>query len=316
MKKTRTRLWSLLLTVAMLLTLLPTTALAGGEPFVEMTIEGISEQYSDQEDFFSALQAAEGKIDVKLLADVEVAGAIPVEEGQIVTLDLNGCQLSTAMQNSTRHYYAINNYGTFTLMDTVGDGEIYARGIQNLDDGKMYVKSGTITSCDKNGGASIWNEAYLEISGGTFKTEFVGSPNDSVGIGCLNNSGTALVTGGTFHDVNRRTYAIISTGELEITPAEERAVTVYGAHGALAVDSGVAVGVWAAISNVSKDDYGEGGFSKGFYISIPFDLMTIGPNRNRAVVSWTPLTRDGGQMLSRKYQLYPMTAEREVPVGQ
>ncbi|EEV5795763.1 porin, partial [Escherichia coli] len=48
----------------------------------------------------------------------------------------------------------------------------------------------------------------------------------------------------------------------------------------------------------------------------PFDLMTIGPNRNRAVVSWTPLTRDGGQMLSRKYQLYPMTAEREVPVGQ
>ncbi|MGQ7156588.1 hypothetical protein ACUODF_43840, partial [Escherichia coli] len=24
----------------------------------------------------------------------------------------------------------------------------------------------------------------------------------------------------------------------------------------------------------------------------------------------------GGQMLSRKYQLYPMTAEREVPVGQ
>ncbi len=29
-------------------------------------------------------------------------------------------------------------------------------------------------------------------------------------------------------------------------------------------DSGVAVGVWAAISNVSKDDYGEGGFSKRF----------------------------------------------------
>jgi hypothetical protein len=28
----------------------------------------------------------------------------------------------------------------------------------------------------------------------------------------------------------------------------------------------------------------KGGFSKGFYISIPLDLMTIGPNRNRAVV--------------------------------
>lgn len=44
--------------------------------------------------------------------------------------------------------------------------------------------------------------------------------------------------------------------------------------------------------------------------------MTIGPNRNRAVVSWTPLTRDGGQTLGRKYQLYDMTSERETPVGQ
>ncbi|EOX8978907.1 YjbH domain-containing protein [Enterobacter hormaechei] len=81
-------------------------------------------------------------------------------------------------------------------------------------------------------------------------------------------------------------------------------------------DSGVTVGVWAALTNVSKEDYGEGGFSKGFYISIPLDLMTIGPNRNRAVVSWTPLTRDGGQMLGRKYQLYDMTSERETPVEQ
>ena len=81
-------------------------------------------------------------------------------------------------------------------------------------------------------------------------------------------------------------------------------------------DSGVTVGAWAALTNVSKEDYGEGGFSKGFYISIPLDLMTIGPNRNRVVVSWTPLTRDGGQMLGRKYQLYDMTSERETPVGQ
>jgi len=81
-------------------------------------------------------------------------------------------------------------------------------------------------------------------------------------------------------------------------------------------DSGVTVGVWAALSNVSKEDYGEGGFSKGFYVSIPLDLMTISPNRNRAVVSWTPLTRDGGQMVGRKYQLYGITDDRERPVGQ
>jgi len=81
-------------------------------------------------------------------------------------------------------------------------------------------------------------------------------------------------------------------------------------------DSGVKVGIWGAKSNVSKADYGEGGFSKGFYISIPFDLLSITPDPNHAVISWTPLTRDGGQSLSRKYQLYNMTSERELPLGQ
>ncbi|WP_249530226.1 YjbH domain-containing protein, partial [Escherichia coli] len=57
---------------------------------------------------------------------------------------------------------------------------------------------------------------------------------------------------------------------------------------------------------LSKDDYGEGGFSKGFYISIPFDLMTIGPNRNRAVVSWTPLTRDGIQLTEEQKWIHTL----------
>ena len=243
MKKTRTRLWSLLLTVAMLLTMLPATALAAGKPFVEMTVGGMAAQYDDQQEFFAALQAAAGEIDVKLLDDVEIAGYIPVTENQIVTFDLNGHKLSTTTQpeDSSRHYYAINNYGTFTLLDTAGNGEISARGIQNLENGKMYIESGKIVSCDSNGGAAVWNEADLKISGGTFETVFVGSPNDSFGPGCLNNTGTALVTGGTFQSVNQRAYAIISTGELEITPAEEGAVTVSGAHGGLAVDSGVTV---------------------------------------------------------------------------
>ncbi|WP_097161884.1 YjbH domain-containing protein [Enterobacter sp. CC120223-11] len=95
--------------------------------------------------------------------------------------------------------------------------------------------------------------------------------------------------------------------------AKDKGVTVDVAK---RFDSGITVGVWAALSNVSKEDYGEGGFSKGFYVSIPLDLMTISPNRNRAVVSWTPLTRDGGQMLGRKYQLYGITDDRERPVGQ
>ncbi|GAA3907864.1 MULTISPECIES: YjbH domain-containing protein [Gibbsiella] len=75
-------------------------------------------------------------------------------------------------------------------------------------------------------------------------------------------------------------------------------------------DSGVVVGAYATVTNVSKEEYGEGSFTKGFYVSIPLDLMTVSPSRSRASVSWTPLTRDGGQMLGRKYQLYSMTSDR------
>lgn len=77
-------------------------------------------------------------------------------------------------------------------------------------------------------------------------------------------------------------------------------------------DSGVAVGVYATITNVSADEYGEGDFTKGFYISVPLDLFTMSPIRGRTQVNWTPLTRDGGQMLGRKYQLYDMTSDRDI----
>jgi hypothetical protein len=77
-------------------------------------------------------------------------------------------------------------------------------------------------------------------------------------------------------------------------------------------DSGVLVGVYATKTNVSADEYGEGDFTKGFYISSPLDLFTVTPNRGRAQVNWTPLTRDGGQMLGRKYQLYNLTSDRDI----
>ncbi|UQY43840.1 YjbH domain-containing protein [Mixta hanseatica] len=77
-------------------------------------------------------------------------------------------------------------------------------------------------------------------------------------------------------------------------------------------DSGVTVGAYATLTNVSGDEYGEGDFTKGFYISVPMDLFTVTHNRGRAQVNWTPLTRDGGQMLGRKYQLYDMTSDRDI----
>jgi hypothetical protein len=77
-------------------------------------------------------------------------------------------------------------------------------------------------------------------------------------------------------------------------------------------DSGVVVGGYATITNVSPDEYGEGDFTKGVYVSIPLDLFSSGPTRSRAAVGWTPLTRDGGQQLGRKFQLYDMTSDKNI----
>jgi len=79
-------------------------------------------------------------------------------------------------------------------------------------------------------------------------------------------------------------------------------------------DSGVTAGVFATFTNVSAAQYGEGSFTKGFYLSIPLDLLTVTPNRTRAQLNWIPLTRDGGQMVGRKYYLYGLTEERSPAV--
>ena len=220
--------------------------------------------YADFNSFFTAFQAiaaSETPTTVTLLddltGDLAVPGTVPVKEGQAIVFDLNGRTMETALQREGRHYYAIDNYGTLTIKDSSAGqtGTIRARGVKNLDNGKLTIESGTIVSVDANGGACIWNEADVTVKGGTFTTKFVGTSSDEFGPGCLNNSGTALVTGGTFHNVNRRTYAIISNkGSIEITPAEGSEVKVFGAHGGLAVDGGTAVVNGGSYS--SSDYYG------------------------------------------------------------
>lgn len=75
-------------------------------------------------------------------------------------------------------------------------------------------------------------------------------------------------------------------------------------------DSGVIAGAFATFTDISSDDFGEGSFNKGFYLSIPFDVMTLNPSTSRGKLSWVPLTRDGGQMVGRKYSLYNLTDAR------
>lgn len=75
-------------------------------------------------------------------------------------------------------------------------------------------------------------------------------------------------------------------------------------------DSGIIIGAYAAITNVSSEEYGEGSFTKGFYLSIPFDLFSLRPAKGSGKIPWSPISRDGGQALNKPIQLYGVTNER------
>ncbi len=75
-------------------------------------------------------------------------------------------------------------------------------------------------------------------------------------------------------------------------------------------DSGIVVGAYAAKTNVSAAEYGEGSFTKGFYLNFPFDLFSATPSTGATSLPWVPITRDGGQPLSRPVKLYDLTEVR------
>ncbi|MGJ7460605.1 YjbH domain-containing protein [Halomonas sp. MA07-2] len=76
-------------------------------------------------------------------------------------------------------------------------------------------------------------------------------------------------------------------------------------------DSGARVGAWATWTD-ADDDFGEGGFDKGLYVSLPLDAFFTRSSRDHATIAWRPLTRDGGAALTRRYQLYGLTEERRL----
>lgn len=75
-------------------------------------------------------------------------------------------------------------------------------------------------------------------------------------------------------------------------------------------DSGLVAGAYASFTDVSSEEYGEGSFTKGFFLSIPFDLMGVRPTRQRVSFQWVPLSRNGGQPLQRRMRLYDVTDDR------
>ncbi len=71
--------------------------------------------------------------------------------------------------------------------------------------------------------------------------------------------------------------------------------------------TGVQVGAWFTITNVSAEQFGEGSFDKGIMIRIPMEWALPYGSRSVFNLDLRPIQRDGGQMLRGNAQLYDMT---------
>lgn len=152
--------------------------------------------------------------------DFTYSGSLCVPAGKTVTLDLAGHTIEST--NSS----AIYNYGTLTIKDTAGSGEVVSQEccVVALSGAKTTINSGTFTAKDNSvfsgNGTLGCGGCKWYIKGGTFNANIVTpgyvacgiyAPNDDTwnvsggtfnvtnGVGVAQRAGTVNITGGTFN---------------------------------------------------------------------------------------------------------------------
>ncbi|MDG3088671.1 YjbH domain-containing protein [Vibrio hannami] len=159
-----------------------------------------------------------------------------------------------------------------------------------------------ISQRDPDNWFSIYNEDYFEYDGGCPN----GVPTPSCAAYVLSRGETGFVS--VYYMPQ---FELLRNTRFKVSLGKFLGQDVGGRFDfSKQFDSGVITGAYASITNLSADEFGEGSFTKGFYISLPLDMLTIKPSRSRAEFNWQPITRDGGQILNRKYELFDVTDSR------
>tara|TARA_B100000035_G_scaffold32733_1_gene24876 strand:- start:3363 stop:5522 length:2160 start_codon:yes stop_codon:yes gene_type:complete len=72
-------------------------------------------------------------------------------------------------------------------------------------------------------------------------------------------------------------------------------------------NNGLQIGAFFTRTDISKAEFGEGSFDKGFYFLVPVQVFTSSNAKHRTNFGLRPLTRDGGQRLIVGSDLYTLT---------
>ncbi len=68
--------------------------------------------------------------------------------------------------------------------------------------------------------------------------------------------------------------------------------------------NGIKLGVWATYTDMSSQDFGEGSFDKGIYLTMPLDIFWVQQSRKKMRFNFHSLGKNGGQRLNKRDNLY------------
>ena len=72
------------------------------------------------------------------------------------------------------------------------------------------------------------------------------------------------------------------------------------------------LGIFATKTDISKQEFGEGSFDKGFYFHMPIEIFYDQYSRGVTGFGLRPVTRDGGQFMYHGFNLWSVTDQSQV----
>ena len=170
-----------------------------------------------------------------------------------------------------------------------------------------------------------FKNVYTKVAAGAFEEMFAGVGGEILYRPFYSN----YAIGAELWDVRQRDYKMlfshldyqIVTGHLNYYYTFPNSQVTFALKGGrfLAGDSGfnfdfsrrfktgLRIGIFFSRTDISKEEFGEGSFDKGFYFQIPLDVFFQNYTKGLSGFGLRPLTRDGAQYLNHALSLYGVT---------
>ena len=166
---------------------------------------------------------------------------------------------------------------------------------------------------------------YTKITGGILESMFAGIGGEVLYRPFYSN----FALGAELWRVRQREYNMMfkfldyqtTTGHINLYYREPRSQVLLTLRGGrfLAEDSGfnfdfsrrfpsgLIIGAFFSLTDVSEEEFGEGSFDKGFYFHVPIEIFSSSYREGHSSFGLRPLTRDGAQLIQHNLHLYGVT---------